>query len=83
MVKGALFTYVRPEPSQEPELLAVSPAAIKDIGLQEHEQQQDLFKQTVAGNHIFWDEESGQGVYPWAQCYGGIPFLPCLEKRSS
>ena len=75
MVKGALYTYVRPEPTEEPELLAVSPTAIKDIGLQSGEKDTELFKETIAGNHVFWDEKSGEGIYPWAQCYGGSPLM--------
>lgn len=74
MVKGALFTYVRPEESKDPELLAVSPAAMKDIGLKKGEEGSEAFQATVAGNHIFWDQETGSGVYPWAQCYGGYQF---------
>ena len=33
MVKGALYTYVRPEKTEDPELLGVSRTAMKDIGL--------------------------------------------------
>ncbi len=74
MVKGALYTYVRPEEVKDPELLAVSPVAMKDIGLREGEEDSEEFKATVAGNHIFWEQETGSGVYPWAQCYGGYQF---------
>jgi uncharacterized protein YdiU (UPF0061 family) len=70
MVKGALFTYVRPEPSDEPELLGVSPKAMQDLGLKPGEEQATHFKALVAGNAIEWNEEKG-GIYPWAQCYGG------------
>jgi uncharacterized protein YdiU (UPF0061 family) len=70
MVKGALFTYVRPEPTDAPELLGVSPKAMKDLGLKPGEDQTAQFKALVAGNEFWWDEEKG-GVYPWAQCYGG------------
>lgn len=73
MVKGALYTYVRPEPSEESELLAVSKAALKDIGLAESEKDSEELKEIVAGNKILWDEEKG-GIYPWAQCYGGFQF---------
>ncbi|KAJ5661636.1 uncharacterized protein N7477_009252 [Penicillium maclennaniae] len=69
-VKGALFTYVRPEPAKEPELLGVSPRAMEDLGLKPGEEDTPQFKALVAGNHIWWDEEKG-GIYPWAQCYGG------------
>ena len=73
MVRGALYTYVRPESTNEPELLAVSKAALRDIGLAESEADSEEFKQVVAGNKFYWDEEKG-GIYPWAQCYGGFQF---------
>lgn len=73
MVKGALYTYVRPERSEEPELLAVSKAGLRDIGLKEGEEKMDEFKELVSGNKLLdWDEEKGEGIYPWAQCYGGM-----------
>lgn len=75
-VRNALFTWVRPETQQDPELLAVSPAAMRDLGLAPSEAETDEFKQTVVGNKIHgWDAEtlSGPG-YPWAQCYGGFQF---------
>ena len=74
MVKGALFTYVRPEQNEEPELLGVSPRAMEDLGLKEGEEQTPQFKALVAGNKIWWSAEKG-GIYPWAQCYGGKWFL--------
>lgn len=74
MVKGALYTFVRPEEAKDAELLAVSSAAMKDIGLQVTEQESEEFKAAVCGNKIYWDQESRQGVYPWAQCYGGYQF---------
>lgn len=70
MVRGALFTYVRPEKAQNPELLGVSPAAMEDIGLSPGEERTPQFQALVAGNEIWWNEAEG-GVYPWAQCYGG------------
>lgn len=73
MVKGALFTYVRPEPVDESELLGVSSKAMKDLGLKPGEEQTPEFKALVAGNKIWWSEENG-GIYPWAQCYGGKYF---------
>ncbi|KAK3293279.1 uncharacterized protein B0H64DRAFT_419072 [Chaetomium fimeti] len=75
-VRGALFTWVRPETQKEPELLAVSPAAMRDLGLAQSEAETEEFKETVVGNKILgWDSEtlSGPG-YPWAQCYGGFQF---------
>lgn len=73
MVREALFTYVRPDPTEEPELLAVSKRALKDLGLSDSEKDSELLKEVVAGNKFFWDEKDG-GVYPWAQCYGGFQF---------
>jgi uncharacterized protein YdiU (UPF0061 family) len=75
-VRGALFTWVRPETQKDPELLAVSPAAMRDLGLALSEAETEEFKETVVGNKIHgWDSEtlSGPG-YPWAQCYGGFQF---------
>ncbi|KAL5399900.1 hypothetical protein PMIN06_002639 [Paraphaeosphaeria minitans] len=78
LVKEALYTFVRPEPTQDPELLAVSSRALRDLGLKEEEALSEEFKEMVAGNKILtWDEknEAGEGgIYPWAQCYGGYQF---------
>ena len=73
MVREALYTYVRPEGTEKPELLAVSERALKDIGLSDSEAETDDFKALVAGNKMMWDEDNG-GIYPWAQCYGGFQF---------
>lgn len=75
-VRGALYTYVRPEPSKTPELLGVSARAMKDIGLKEREEETEDFKDVVSGNKLIsWDASSpDSGVYPWAQCYGGWQF---------
>lgn len=70
LVRGALYTFVRPESSEDPELLGVSPKAMEDLGLQPGEELTPEFKELVSGNKIYWNEESG-GIYPWAQCYGG------------
>ncbi|CAG7945312.1 unnamed protein product [Penicillium salamii] len=72
MVKGALFTYVRPEPAEGSELLSVSSKAMKDLGLKPGEEKTSQFQALVAGNEIWWSEE--RGIYPWAQCYGGWQF---------
>ncbi|KAK4164980.1 hypothetical protein QBC43DRAFT_316486 [Cladorrhinum sp. PSN259] len=75
-VRNAVFTWVRPEEQKDPELLAVSPRAMRDVGLALSEADTEEFRQTVVGNKIQgWDSEtlSGPG-YPWAQCYGGFQF---------
>ncbi|KAK5096958.1 hypothetical protein LTR70_006285 [Exophiala xenobiotica] len=78
MVRNALFTYVPPMPAEEPELLGVSKAALRSIGLSEDQADSDEFKQVVAGNKFYWkengDDKQGEGIYPWAQCYGGFQF---------
>ncbi|KAF2097143.1 UPF0061-domain-containing protein [Rhizodiscina lignyota] len=76
LVKGALYTYVRPEQTKEFELLAVSPRAMKDLGISPEEENNEEFKEAVSGNKIIsWDESKPEeGVYPWAQCYGGYQF---------
>lgn len=78
MVRSALYTFVRPVPSEEPELLGVSEAALRDIGLSKEEADSEEFKQVVAGNKYYWeengDDKQGTGIYPWAQCYGGFQF---------
>ncbi len=76
LVKEALYTYVRPDPQGDAELLAVSPRAMRDIGLKDEEAETEAFKDVVAGKKILtWDEEKpDEGIYPWAQCYGGYQF---------
>ncbi|CEI69001.1 unnamed protein product [Fusarium venenatum] len=74
-VRNAIYTWVRPEEQKDPELLAVSPAALRDLGIKSGEETTDNFRQMVAGNKLYgWDEEKLEGGYPWAQCYGGFQF---------
>ena len=74
MVKNALYTYVRPETIKDPELLGVSYRGMRDIGLREGEEKTEGFRHMAAGNKLFWNEETKEGIYPWAQCYGGWQF---------
>ncbi|KYK55775.1 hypothetical protein DCS_07739 [Drechmeria coniospora] len=74
-VLHAAFTWVRPEQQTDPELLAVSAASLRDIGIREGEEKTDDFRQFAAGNKLYgWDEMNLEGGYPWAQCYGGFQF---------
>ncbi|KAI1341906.1 hypothetical protein F5Y15DRAFT_351141 [Xylariaceae sp. FL0016] len=74
-VRDAAFTWVRPAAVERPELLAVSPAAMRDMGIAEGDEKTGDFVATVAGNKLQgWDEEKQEGGYPWAQCYGGFQF---------
>jgi len=75
MVKNALYTFVRPEEKEEPELVGVSYPAMRDIGLKAGEENTTDFKALVAGNKIMWEpSKPKEGIYPWAQCYGGWQF---------
>ncbi|BFZ61040.1 hypothetical protein YB2330_002098 [Saitoella coloradoensis] len=67
-VKGAIFTWVKPDTSDDYELLATSPKALHDLGLKQSEAETEEFAQVMSGNKIY-DEH-----YPWAQCYGGWQF---------
>lgn len=70
LVRGALYTFVRPEPAEEYEILGVSPKALDDLGLAASEATTQEFHALVSGNEFPWDQSKG-GIYPWAQCYGG------------
>ena len=74
IVKGALFTFVRPEETEDPELLGISRTALRDIGLKDDVENTEDFKNVVAGNKLYWDSQTEEGIYPWAQCYGGWQF---------
>ncbi|CAD6505549.1 BgTH12-01039 [Blumeria graminis f. sp. triticale] len=74
-VKGALFTWVRPQEVYEPILLAVSKEAQKDLDIYDGDEYSSEFRDIVAGNRLSgWDEEKEEGGYPWAHCYGGWQF---------
>ncbi|KAJ8101338.1 hypothetical protein POJ06DRAFT_251226 [Lipomyces tetrasporus] len=71
IVKDGLFVYVKPDVHEmaKTEILAVSPAAMRDLGLKIDEKDTEEFKEFVVGNRVF-EEES----YPWAALYGGWQF---------
>lgn len=74
-VRDGLFTWVRPETQKDPELLAVSPAALRDLNIAPDQATTDAFRQFAAGNTLLgWDQETLTGGYPWAQLYGGFQF---------
>ncbi|KAL5612127.1 hypothetical protein BROUX41_000328 [Berkeleyomyces rouxiae] len=81
-VHGALFSYVRPEPAESPELLAVSPAALRTLHIDPGSVSSPDFLNTVSGNLLHgWTDASPTAPdgptstqYPWAQCYGGFQF---------
>ncbi|KAI1843057.1 hypothetical protein JX266_010746 [Neoarthrinium moseri] len=86
-VRDALFTWVRPETVENPELLAVSPAALRDLGIEASDTKNPDFIATLAGNKIQgWEDgasskevdgadgNKSDAGYPWAQLYGGFQF---------
>jgi len=74
VVKGALFTWVRPETAQDPELLCVSPVALRDLGIdmgnRRRRVQADRCRQPAA----WLGRRKGRWGLPLAQCYGGWQF---------
>lgn len=74
-VREGLFTWVRPATQTDPELLAVSPAALRDLNIAPSEAATAAFTAFAAGNTLLgWDDEKLEGGYPWAQLYGGFQF---------
>jgi hypothetical protein len=58
-VREALFTWVAPEHNENPQLLATSWKAMRDLGLNEEETETDDFLALMSGNKIFEEH------YPW------------------
>ncbi|KAL1582385.1 hypothetical protein WHR41_08899 [Cladosporium halotolerans] len=76
LVKNAAYTFVRPDPFEETELVGVSQTALKDLGIDPESTKEKDFKDAVSGNKIitFDGEPKDSDIYPWAQCYGGYQF---------
>lgn len=85
LVKNAAYTFVRPEPMKSSELVGVSAAALRDLGIDPASVQTEDFKQTISGQKIITLPSSSDStddasapkdtdIYPWAQCYGGYQF---------
>jgi len=77
-VRSAAYTFVRPEPLQRPELVATSPAALRDLAIDPASVTSEAFRGAVSGERIITVAEGSDptdlDVYPWAQCYGGYQF---------
>lgn len=67
-LKSGNFTWIHPEKREEHKLLATSPQALHDIGLDASERDSDFFRDIVTGKR--WVEEP----YPYAQAYAGWQF---------
>jgi hypothetical protein len=59
LVKEALFTWVAPEHNENPQLLATSWKALRDLGLKPEEAETEEFLALMSGNKIYED------LYPW------------------
>lgn len=62
------FTWVMPAEQPETKLIGVSPACMKDLGLEEGYEKTDEFQKIVSGQQVVED------VHPWAQNYAGWQF---------
>lgn len=60
-VKSALFTWVAPERNKNPQLLATSWKAVRDLGLNAKEVETEDFLNLMSGNKIYEDH------YPWGK----------------
>jgi serine/tyrosine/threonine adenylyltransferase len=58
-VNSALFTWVAPEKNENPQLLAMSWKALRDLGLNEEEAKTEEFLALMSGNKIYEEH------YPW------------------
>ena len=67
-VKSALFTWVAPEKNENPQLLATSWKAVKDLGLNAEEVKTEDFLNLMSGNKIYEEH------YPWGESLLGILF---------
>jgi hypothetical protein len=74
-VKSALFTWVAPEKTENPQLLATSPAALRDLGLDAGEAQTEDFRNLVSGNRIYEDH------YPWGMNVVGRVVTNWVQRR--
>ena len=59
LVKSALFTWVAPETAENPQLLATSWKAVRDLGLDAREIEKKDFLDLMSGNKIYEEH------YPW------------------
>jgi uncharacterized protein YdiU (UPF0061 family) len=82
MVRDALFTYVRPTPIQDPELLIVSPAALHDLNISESATAEPDFLNVTSGNTILDWESVPDGGEDLAGSTGSDSDGSDTDKRS-
>lgn len=65
LVRGGLYTFVRPTKVEGPELLAVSPAALKDLGIADEAAKGQEFLEVLSGFRVLgWENvpDGGEGT---------------------
>ena len=69
IVRNGFFCYIKPDTheTEKSTLLAVSPAAMRDLGIKWSEKDSSEFKEFAIGNKS-WKKD---GIHPWASLYGG------------
>jgi serine/tyrosine/threonine adenylyltransferase len=74
-VKNAIFTWVAPEKNENPQLLATSWKAVRDLGLDPSETETQDFLDLMSGNKIYEDH------YPWGMCVCVVALLICVAQN--
>jgi uncharacterized protein YdiU (UPF0061 family) len=67
-VTEAVFSYVNPKKTKNPEVLHVSKEMASELNISEEETKSEFFKNIVTGNEIY------PNTKPYSMCYGGHQF---------
>ena len=67
-VTEAVFSYVNPKKTKNPEVLHVSPEMASELNISEEETKSEFFKNMVTGNEVY------PNTKPYSMCYGGHQF---------
>ena len=67
-VTDAVYSFVTPKKTQQPEIIHVSQEMARDLGITKEETKSELFKNVFTGNEVYADTK------PFAMCYGGHQF---------
>jgi len=67
-VTEAVFSFVNPRKTANPEILHISDEMLQELGISREESTSEFFKNIVTGNEIY------PNTKPFAMCYGGHQF---------
>jgi uncharacterized protein YdiU (UPF0061 family) len=67
-VTEAVFSYVNPKKTKNPEVLHISKEMASELNISEEETKSEFFKNIVTGNEIY------PNTKPYSMCYGGHQF---------